>query len=106
MIKISQENDRRLIFVTILLLTAVALLVGPTDAFAQESADNWNRSVLSIPQPEFNGKMGLRSFVSVLDFPAEVQGTEGRAEYPADHARRCGFRRYCALWGAGSDART
>lgn len=70
--KIMKEQARGLTFAMILLATATAFVV-TTDVRAQNSEDDWNRSVLPITQKPFRGKMGLRTKDSKLDFPAEVK---------------------------------
>jgi hypothetical protein len=42
-------------------------------SFGQASADEFNRSILPMPDPPFKGKIGLRASDSVKDFPKEVQ---------------------------------
>ena len=54
------------------LLICIALLVNP-----QAFADQFNRSILPVPDQPFKGKLGLRSQDSVKDFPLEVSAPEG-----------------------------
>lgn len=71
-------KSKRLTVAMILLVTAAAWLVIPTDhAPAQESVDDWNRSVLPIAPKPFKGHVGLRTSESTLDFPAEVKAPKG-----------------------------
>ena len=56
----------------------LAMLLAPAGTVtAQVAEPDWNQSVLPIPQPQFNGKVGLRTSESVLDFPAEVMPPGG-----------------------------
>ena len=57
-------------------MITLCLLVGTTSV-AQEQPDPWNRTVIPIPEPAFEGKIGLRPSESVLDFPAEVTPPKG-----------------------------
>lgn len=45
--------------------------------FYSSSAQEFNRTKLPIPQPEFKGKIGVRASDSIKDFPAEVQAPDG-----------------------------
>ena len=55
-------------------LTATFLLVGIAAAV---SAQEYNRSILPVPEQPFHGKIGLRPSDSVKDFPKEVAAPEG-----------------------------
>ena len=56
-------------------LTASFLFVGI--AAAAVSAQDFNRSILPVPEQPFHGKIGLRPADSVKDFPKEVSPPEG-----------------------------
>lgn len=67
----------RTTYLVIASLTLSTALLGPVNAQEQEPEPKWNRSVLPIPQPEFRGRVGLRTSQSTLDFPEEVKAPQG-----------------------------
>lgn len=52
------------------------LTSGINNAKAQEKSDEFNRTILPIPDPPFKGKIGLRPSESVKDFPNGVEAPE------------------------------
>ena len=66
--------------VTLVLTMALGVLALSPSVEARpktREADPFDRSVLPIAQPPFEGHVGLRTSESVLDFPAEVRAPEG-----------------------------
>jgi len=58
------------------ILAAITLLSVASLSFGQTGAEDFNRSMLPIPDQPFKGKIGLRAGDSVKDFPKEVKAPE------------------------------
>ena len=74
-VETNRTTQRRRSLQAVTFIAMLLILAGTTNA--QDAEPGWNRSVLPIPQPEFKGKVGLRTSESTLDFPAEVKAPKG-----------------------------
>lgn len=76
-VAIMMKVSSRTLFATSTLALSFAISPFSSIASAQDIKNEFNRSILPVPDPPFKGKIGLRPSDSEKDFPAEVKAPDG-----------------------------